>query len=217
MLENHCLELHNCHIADNIFKEEYQTLWAELMELCQHYDRKTLDHMVDYVRTEAVFEQCQSTVFHLTDIPLLNFYNKKNRFDVEVIHAVFPPSAIYSLVHWKILAFLLKGTEDAKKKLITYERKISFYQCSVQRVIMVTDSHLFGQDETTSQIFWLTDLKWKDGGSVYQIRHPVANYAFPRRWSTIEEMEAIRNDRRIRTTAGIHPNIVKREEMSVLN
>lgn len=23
MLENHCLELHNCNIADNIFKEEY--------------------------------------------------------------------------------------------------------------------------------------------------------------------------------------------------
>ena len=38
---------------------------------------------------------------------------------MEVTHAVFPPSAKYSLVHWKILAFLLKGTENAEN-LIKY-------------------------------------------------------------------------------------------------
>ena len=68
LLENHCLELHNCNIADNIFKEEHQSVWAELMnglllELCQRYDKKTLDHLVDYVQTEAVFKQCLSVVF----------------------------------------------------------------------------------------------------------------------------------------------------------
>ncbi|CAG2249195.1 tatD [Mytilus edulis] len=222
MLENHCLELHNCNIADNIFKEEYQSVWTELMnglllELCQRYDKKTLDHLVEYVRTEAVFKQCQSAVFHWTDIPLLNFYNKKNRFDVEVIHAVFPPSAIYSLVHWKILALLLKGTEDAEN-LITFEKEISLYQCSIQKAIMVTDSH-FHLDKMKQQARFsgLPIYKWKDGESVYQIRHLVANYAFPRRWPTIEEMGEIRRDRRIRSTAGIHPRIVKGEEMSVLN
>ncbi|CAC5407091.1 tatD [Mytilus coruscus] len=83
-LENHCIELHNCNIADNIFKEENQSVWTELMngvllELCQRYKKTTLDHMVDYERAEAVFKQCQSAVFHWRDIPLLNFYNKKNR------------------------------------------------------------------------------------------------------------------------------------------
>ncbi|VDI07414.1 Hypothetical predicted protein [Mytilus galloprovincialis] len=206
MLENHCLELHNCNIADNIFKEEYQSVWTELMnglllELCQRYDKKTLDHLVEYVRTEAVFKQCQSAVFHWTDIPLLNFYNKKNRFDVEVIHAVFPPSAIYSLVHWKILALLLKGTEDAEN-LITFEKEISLYQCSIQKAIMVTDSH-FHLDKMKQQARFsgLPIYKWKDGESVYQIRHLIANYAFPRRWPTIEEMGEIRRDRRIRSTA----------------
>ncbi|CAC5407141.1 tatD [Mytilus coruscus] len=172
MLENHCLELHNCNIADNTFKEEQQSVWTELMnglllELCQRYDKKTLDHLVDYVRTEAVFEQCQSAVFHWTDIPLLKFYNKKNRFDVEAI--------------------------------------------------MVTDSH-FHLDKIKQQARFsgLSIYKWNDGESVYQIRHLVANCAFPRRWPAREEMEEIRKDRRIRTTAGIHPRIVK-GEMSVLN
>ncbi|CAG2233876.1 unnamed protein product [Mytilus edulis] len=182
MLENHCLELHNCNIADNIFKEEYQSVWTELMnglllELCQRYDKKTLDHLVE--------------------------------FDVEVIHAVFPPSAIYSLVHWKILALLLKGTEDAEN-LITFEKEISLYQCSIQKAIMVTDSH-FHLDKMKQQARFsgLPIYKWKDGESVYQIRHLIANYAFPRRWPTIEEMGEIRRDRRIRSTAGIHPRIVK--------
>ncbi|CAC5419834.1 unnamed protein product [Mytilus coruscus] len=210
MLENHWLELHNCNIVDNTFRDEHESVWTELMnglllELCQRYDKKLLEHLVDYVRTEAAFKQCQSAVFHWTDIPLLKFYNRKNRFDVEVIHAVFPPSAIYSLIHWKILALLIKGTEDVEN-IISYENKVSLYQCNIQSVIMVTNSHfrLDKLNRQKAQFSGLPIYKWNDGESVYQIRHLVANYVFPRRWPAREEMEEIRKDRRIRTINNIH-------------
>ena len=75
---------------------------------------------------------------------------------------------------------------------------------------MVTDSH-FHLDKPKQQATFsvLLIYKWNDGESVYHIRHLVANYAFPRRWLTIEEMEEIRMDRQIRITAGINPRIVK--------
>lgn len=69
-----------------------------------------------------------------------------------------------------------------------------------------------------ARISGLPIYKWNDGGSVYQIRHIVANYAFQRRWLSRIGMDEIRKDIRIRTTAGIHPRRVNGKEiMSIIN
>lgn len=69
-----------------------------------------------------------------------------------------------------------------------------------------------------ARISGLPIYKWNDGGSVYQIRHIVANYAFQRRWLSRIGMDEIRKDIRIRTTAGIHPRRVNRGEIiSIMN
>ena len=122
-----------------------------LIELCKQHHISMLDHRVQCVKDTADFNCCAKAFFQHIDFDFLVQFNSLNRFVVsEINNSVFPPTNIYSLLHWKILALLIRLSDDSEI-LLSYHQPLKLRNITYQSTKNVIDAHfhldkLFMQD-----------------------------------------------------------------------
>ncbi|CAC5415383.1 unnamed protein product [Mytilus coruscus] len=195
------------------YKDEFLVDWVEMMnglliELSRQFKVSTLDKLVTFARDMSTLKQCSKASFHQTDLPFLQNFNKINHFHSSSAHTVFPPTYIYSLLHWKILALLIKSSEYSKN-LLSYSCKMSLCKISSYPIHTVIDTH-FHWDKFFLQARFsgLPSYIWEEqGNEKFQIRKLISNFVFPSRWRACLEGDLLSKDKRILHTIGIHPKI----------
>ncbi|CAC5386086.1 tatD [Mytilus coruscus] len=190
----HCNDYHNSEQTHG-YKDEFLVDWVEMMnglliELCRQFKVSTLDKLVTFARDMSTLKQCSKASFHQTDLPFLQNFNKINHFHSSSAHTVFPPTYIYSLLHWKILALLIKSSEDSEN-LLSYSCKMSMQNQFISNSHSYRHSFSLGQILPASQILWLAIL--------YLGRTS--------RWRACLDGDLLSKDKRILHTIGIHPKI----------
>jgi hypothetical protein len=203
------------HIELHRYRESSLPEWVELMsglllELCRQIKQITLEKLSEFVSESPFFYQCRNTFFHPTDIAFINQFNRLNKFDVDVLHAVHPPVDVYSLLHWKLLALLIKTSENSES-LHSFNNKVKLYSITSFTPSIVIDAH-FHWDKFVIQARFsgLPSYTWKSGIKCrnFSIQLLIAHFVFPSRWSTLDYSQ-LKNDSRIKITIGIHQKVVQ--------
>ncbi|XP_063436457.1 uncharacterized metal-dependent hydrolase HI_0454-like [Mytilus trossulus] len=208
----HCNDYHNSEQTHG-YKEEFLVDWVELMnglliELCRQFAVSTLDKLVTFAREMSTLEQCDKATFHQTDLPFLLNFNRINHFHSSSAYTVFPPSNIHSLLHWKVLALLIKSSEDSEN-LLSYNCKLSLCKITSHPIHTVIDTH-FHWDKFFLQARFsgLPSYIWEEqDNEKFQIRKLISNFVFPSRWTACLDGDLLREDKRILHTIGIHPKV----------
>lgn len=113
------MKQHNGDSPSHVYKELLLPTWVELMsalliELCKQHHISIIDHLVQFVKDTTDFNCCANAFFQHIDFDFLVQFNQLNRFVVsEINNYVFSPTHIYSLLHWKILALLIRLSDDS--------------------------------------------------------------------------------------------------------
>lgn len=216
MLQVHIIERHNSESEGHCYGEQYGNIWVErmnglLLELCQQYNRTTLDQLRDHVNTDVRFKICNQAFFHSTDMKFVKLFNLQNHYDVQLVHSVYPPTHISSLLHWKILSMLIFQTGNSEN-LIHFDKQELLYKCTNIKEIQVSDAHLHMDIICkTARSSGLPQYKWEDSDQTFKVAYLITNFAFPNKWPSTNRREEIRKDERIRMTIGIHPRLVNLE------
>ncbi|VDI19468.1 Hypothetical predicted protein [Mytilus galloprovincialis] len=179
-------------------------------------------------REMSTLKQCDKASFHQTDLPFLLNFNRINHFHSSSAYTVFPPTYIHSILHWKVLALLIKSSEDSEN-LLSYNCKLSLCKITSHPIHTVIDTH-FHWDKFFLQARFsgLPSYIWKEqDNEKFQIRKLISNFVFPSRWTACLDGDLLKEDKRILHTIGIHPKVagnqvgrhfteLKREESQVI-
>jgi hypothetical protein len=159
-----------------------------LLELCRQIKQTTLEKLSEFVRESPVFYQCRNTFFHPTDIAFINQFNRLNKFDVDVIHAAYPPVDVYSLLHFKRVALLINTSENSES-LHSFNNRVKLYNITSFSPSIVIDAHLhWDKFAIQARFSGLPSYTWKSGIKCrnFSIQLLIANFVFPSRWSTLD-------------------------------
>lgn len=192
-LRLHIEDMHNSDTELHRYRESSLPEWVELMsglllELCRQIEQTTLEKLSEFVRESPVFYQCRNTFFHPTDIAFINQFNRLNKFDVDVIHAAYPPADVYSLLHCKRLALLINTSENSES-LHSFNNRVKLYNITSFSPSIVIDAHLhWDKFAIQARFSGLPSYTWKSGIKCrnFSIQLLIANFVFPSRWSTLD-------------------------------
>lgn len=222
LLKVHTIEHHNKEEKPHTFTKEYEERWVHMMngllrEIATRLETSVPD-LVKLVKKDRDFVGCQTSVHHWDSLPLLRVFNQINRYDeADIPHKVSPPTGVHTLLHWRVLAILLRKTETTEN-MITFQEELDLHPPCSRRVIIETtelvDTH-FHMDAFLREIRCseLPPFIWED----VEVKYLVSNYCFPHDWPSSRDRECIRKDPRIRMTYGIHPRVVNLESRRQLD
>ena len=204
LLRHHIREIHD-NESGHAFTEELngKTLINGIFEETDGQLEMEAADMKHFVSIQLEFSNCSASVHHFKDIPLLQLFNRENRHSTaQVSHGVFPPCGLHSLIHWKILAILLKVTTGDQENLIHFQHELIPPPLKICKLI---DSHFhLGTYLKQTRCSGLTELFWENEQGSMTITNLVANYCFPRNWrGSHQRGGGIRKDQRLRLTFGI--------------
>ena len=216
----HLKEVHDSE-SDQVFQHDvHGEDWIRMMngcfqEILDRLNLKTLDDLCNKIKSDEDFLCCQGAVYQNDDLNNVALYCHGNNFKTDLNSSVYPDAGLRILLHWKILAILIRKTGIP----LSFYREVS-WPVEAQpesKIISYIDSH-FHLDVFCRRVGCsdLSSLDWpdKDRDIQYELKFAIANFCYPDLWPSSSQRDKIREDERIRLTFGIHPRIVSKQSTS---
>lgn len=217
-----CFRVQHASQHETYFDDARLGQWINLVNGVLHFFRFQLDlddlqDLLQYVVEHVLFPAPDPSIviFSELETSLMKEYEKKCNLDCSAPYCISPPHSVVCLVHWRIIANLLKQLgEKVLGDFKVLELPLNYQGFPVSSVASLTpplpfvDTH-FHLDVTLKRTKCRTfsELSHSCCSSPLDVKLAIANYVYPKHWP--HWISHVGADPRVRVTFGIHPHFVK--------